>query len=98
MKFETPRKRKLRQAYIATFYGDRQQPHPSAQDVLADLKRYCGINKGGIVVSPISRTVDPYASVYRAGMRDVYLRIAEMLGLDEDTNVETMSNDGSDQQ
>jgi len=27
--------------------------------------------------------VDSHASVYRAGMRDVYLRIAKMIDLDE---------------
>jgi len=27
--------------------------------MLADLKRFCGINKGGIVVSPVGRVVDP---------------------------------------
>jgi len=89
-----PRRRKLQNAYLATFHGNGDQPHPAAQAVLADLRRFCGISRGGIVVSPITRSVDPYATTYRAGMRDVYLRIAEMLGVNEDTNVET-SNDGS---
>lgn len=72
-----------RLAYVRTFCDDEGKPHLEAQRVLRDLKRFCGINKGGIVVSPVSRTVDSHATTYRAGMRDVYLRIAKMLDLDE---------------
>lgn len=72
-----------RLAYVRTFLDDQGKPHLEAQRVLQDLKRFCGINKGGIVVSPVSRIVDSHATVYRAGMRDVYLRIAKMLDLDE---------------
>lgn len=72
-----------RLAYIRTFCGDGAEPYPDADIVLKDLKRFCGINKGGIVVSPVNRQVDPFASVYRAGQRDVYLRIAKFLGIDE---------------
>lgn len=70
-------------AYLNTLCDGTGKPHPNAAILLRDLKRFCGINKGGIVVSPITRTVDPYATVYRAGMRDVYLRIAAMINLDE---------------
>lgn len=72
-----------RLAYIRTFYGDGSRPHPEAERVLEDLKRFCGINRGGIVVSPVTRSVDPYATHYRAGQRDVYLRIVKFLNLDE---------------
>jgi hypothetical protein len=61
-----------------TFCGDFRSA-PKLQRVLADLRRFCGITKGGIVVSPVSRTVDPYATIYRAALRDVYLRIAGFL-------------------
>lgn len=81
-----------RLAYIHTFLGPDGKPHPEAQRVLADLKRFCGINRGGIVVSPISRTVDPYATAYRAGQRDTYLRLAKFLGLDEADNIEEHAN------
>jgi|JI10StandDraft_1071094.scaffolds.fasta_scaffold00943_28 hypothetical protein len=66
--------------------------HPNAETVLADLKRFCGINRGGIVVSPVTRTVDPYATAYRAGMRDVYLRVAKFLDLQE-TDIEDTPHD-----
>lgn len=78
--------RRKRWAYIRTFLGAGQQLHPEAVIVMRDLKRYCGINRGGIVVSPISRMVDSHATAYRAGQRDVYLRIAKFLSLDEDDN------------
>jgi hypothetical protein len=51
-----------RLAYQNTFLGPNGKPLPFAAEVLADLKRYCGINKGGLVVSPVGRTVDPYAT------------------------------------
>lgn len=72
-----------RLAYVRTFCGDGAKPHPEAEKVLADLRRFCGIDRGGIVVSPVSRMVDPHATAYRAGQRDVYLRIIKFLGLSE---------------
>ena len=72
-----------RLAYIRTFCGDDGRPHAEGLRVLADLRRFCGIAKGGIVVSPVSRVTDPYATIYRAALRDVYLRIAGMIDLDE---------------
>jgi len=72
-----------RLAYLRTFCGDRQVPHVNAEEVLADLRKFCGLTKGGIVVSPVSGMVDSHATVYRAGQRDVYLRITAFLGIDE---------------
>ena len=72
-----------KRAYQAVYLDGHGSPNPMAAIVLSDLKRFCGINRGGIVVSPISRTVDPYATAYRAGQRDVYLRIVKMIDLDE---------------
>ncbi len=81
-----------RLAYVRTFLAANGKPHPEALIVLADLARVSGINRGGIVVSPVSRMVDPYATAYRAGMRDVYLRITKFIGLDE---AEELKNDSS---
>lgn len=82
-KIEVLRQQK-RLAYQSTFLGQGGKPHPFAAEVLADLKRFCGINKGGLVVSPVGRVVDPYATIYRAAQRDVYLRIIQFLELDEE--------------
>lgn len=84
-----------RHAYQRTFYGDYKKPHRDAIVVLSDLKRFCGINRGGIVVSPVLRMVDPHASAYRAGQRDVYLRISKMLDLDETDIKEVTDHDDS---
>lgn len=75
--------RKKRLAYVRTFCGDREVPHLDGEAVLADLRKVCGLTKPGIVVSTKSGMVDSHASIYQAGMRDVYLRIVGMLSIDE---------------
>ena len=70
-----------RAAYQNTFLVNGK-PGPIAATVLADLKRYCGADREGLVVSPVTRTADPIATAYRAGRRDVYLRICKYLSLD----------------
>jgi|GEM_PF-1024955 hypothetical protein len=71
-----------RPAYQLTFKGAHKVPHPAAQIVLADLKRFSRFTRGGLVISPVTRTADPYATAYREGMRDMYIRILMMTGLD----------------
>lgn len=71
-----------RLAYLHTFCGPDGRPLPEAEIVLADLRKFCGIDKGGLVVSPTTRQTDPYATIYRAALRDVYLRIAGFIELD----------------
>lgn len=81
---KSERARKTRLAYLRTFCGDLESPHVNGDAVLADLKKFCGItNKAGIVISPKSGMTDPYATAYLAGQRDVFLRIAFFLGIDE---------------
>jgi len=86
---------RMRLAYVHTFCGELSDPHPEAQRVLADLRRFCGITKGGLVVSPVSKTVDPFATIYRAALRDVYLRIAGFLALDDKTLFEEPNSDNA---
>ncbi len=64
--------------------------HREGQQVLDDLRKYCGVDKPGIVVSPITRQTDPYATAYRAGARDVYARIVKLM------NIEDSQHDRSD--
>lgn len=82
------RLRRKQLAYQGIFLDGNNRLNPAAQIVLADLKRVAGINKGGIVISPVSRMVDSHATAYRAGQRDMWLRIMKMIGLDEGDNVE----------
>lgn len=84
-----------RLAYLHTFCTADGKLHVEGQRVMADLKRFCGVNKGGIVISPISRTVDPYATAYRAGQRDTYLRISKFLNLDESELTEVINDEHS---
>lgn len=71
-----------RLAYVRTFQDPQGRILPFAAQVLADLKRFCGVEKGGLVISPRSKMVDPLATAYRAGQRDVFLRITKFLRLD----------------
>lgn len=77
------RRERRRAAYRGTFFGDGAGPHLNAEVVLADLRKFAHIDAGGIVVSPITRMTDPHATCYRAGLRDMYLRICAHLGLEE---------------
>lgn len=72
-----------RPAYQLMFNnGLDPKPSPAARIVLADLKRFSQFSRGGLVISPVTRTSDPYATAYRDGMRDMYLRMLMMAGLD----------------
>ena len=74
-----------RQAYANTFFGEgRTSPHPEAEEVLKTLKRFCGVDRPGMVQNPITRMVDPLASMYLAGTKDVYAHIIKVLGYDEE--------------
>jgi hypothetical protein len=74
-----------RLAYGQTFKDAKGLVHPNAAIVLADLRKVARMDRGGIVVSPITRTVDPMATMYLNGQRDMYLRIMKFLGLDGPT-------------
>jgi hypothetical protein len=79
-------------AYVRTFCGDNGRLHLSGERVLADLKRFCGINRAGIVVSPITRTVDSHATAYQAGLRDAFLHITKVLDVDPNEIEEEPNN------
>lgn len=54
-----------------------------AEIVLNDLRRFCKINRPILVVSPVTRTVDPLGQVYAEGKREVALRVLNYLKVDE---------------
>ncbi len=77
-------------AYQRTFNGpNNDSPHLDGQIILEDLRKFAHIDDGALVVSPVQRMTDVPATMYRAGLRDMYLRIARMLGLDEADVFET---------
>lgn len=68
-------------AYQRTFLDDKGRLLPYAEEVLADLRRVCRIDAGGMVVSPVSKMVDSHATLYSTGQRDLFLRIVKFLEL-----------------
>ena len=64
--------------------------------VLADLRRFCRATSSTVVVSPVSKGIDPLAMAMAEGRREVWLRIAGMLHIDEKTlfNLQDV-NDGN---
>lgn len=83
-------------AYQRTFNGpSNKTPHLDGQIVLEDLRKVARISDGGLVKGEDGHT-DPYASIYRAGLRDMYLRIVMFLGLDEATEFDTREESGND--
>lgn len=59
--------------------------HPSAEMVLADLKRFCRATSSTMVISPVSKSCDPIAMAMAEGRREVWMRIQAHLHLDEKT-------------
>jgi hypothetical protein len=85
-----------RDAYRFTFKGPDGLVHRQGQEVLDDLRKFSGVDKPGIVVSPVTRVTDPYATAYRAGQRDVYARILKLLNLEDHADGRTDDNDTTD--
>lgn len=76
-------------AYRRTFLGEDGRPTLAGKEVLEDLKRFCGMTKPGMPVSPVGYQGDPTSTIYRAGTRDVYLRMTTFLGMDPNDPMES---------
>jgi len=61
----------------------RGRLNPDAAVIVADLRRFCYAARPTITFSPISGTIDPYASVAAAARREVWDRLARLLQIDE---------------
>jgi hypothetical protein len=69
-----------RQAYRRVFQvTDGIVGNRDAEQVLADLARFCNFNEPTTRVSPVSRTIDPLAMAQAEGRREVFLRINKFL-------------------
>ncbi len=79
-----------RRAYWATFLGPDNQPHPNAALMLKSFRKFCRVDRPGIVVSPVQKMTDPYATAYQAGLRDAYSHIDLML---KAANEQTLEKD-----
>lgn len=69
-------------AYKRLFLAESGQVGADALFVLADLRSFCHHNRSTLKVSPITRTVDPLATMIAEGRREVILRIFGYLELD----------------
>ena len=72
-----------KRSYQRTFLNQDGIPHPDAEIVLADLKRFCRANSTTAMVSPISKTVDPLAMAMAEGRREVWNRLMAHLYLED---------------
>lgn len=70
-------------AYKQLFLTDRGDPHRSATAVLADLKRFCHVERPTAKFSPVSGKIDPIAMAMAEGRREVWMRIQTHLNLTE---------------
>ena len=70
---------KRRQNYRRLFLNGDGHVNPSAEIVLADLKRFCRVETSTVVVSPVTKTIDPMAMAMAEGRREVWNRIQQYL-------------------
>jgi len=70
---------KRRQNYRRLFLDGDGNVNPSAEIVLADLKRFCRVETSTVVVSPVTKTIDPLAMAMAEGRREVWNRIQQYL-------------------
>lgn len=78
--------KRKREAYLATFCGDGDRPHPMGAQVLADLRMVVGLHmdkQKSCAQLDRNGAVDPYASLILAAKREIYLRIVGFLSIDE---------------
>jgi len=68
-----------RQNYRRLFLDGDGNVNPSAEIVLADLKRFCRVETSTVVVSPVTKTIDPMAMAMAEGRREVWNRIQQYL-------------------
>lgn len=69
-----------RQAYRRVF----EPANRDARVVLEDLRRFCGADRPITRVSPVSRVVDPHATLVQAGRFEVYQRIQAYLAANDE--------------
>lgn len=70
-------------SYRRTFMDASGNVGRDAEIVLADLRRFCRATSSTVMVSPISKTIDPIAMAMAEGRREVWLRIMAHLHIDE---------------
>lgn len=72
-----------RDAYQAVFEPENELQKEWADAVLADLSNFCGMRKPSIRADNTGR-VDPIATAFAEGRRDVFLRILSHMKITDD--------------
>lgn len=72
-----------KQAYRRTFMAEDGKLGRDAEIVLADLRRFCRASTSTVVVSPVSKQIDPIAMAMAEGRREVWNRIMAHLYVEE---------------
>ena len=70
-------------AYRRTFMDEQGNLTPEAEIVFNDLRKFCRVTGSTVVISPISKTVDPLAMAMAEGRREVWNRIMAHLYVNE---------------
>ena len=70
-------------AYRRTFMDDQGELTAEAQLVLNDLRKFCRATGSTMVLSPVSKTIDPLAMAMAEGRREVWNRIMAHLYVNE---------------
>jgi hypothetical protein len=86
------RLQRKRFAYRRMFLADDNTPNADARVVIADLKRFCRAEAPCIQYDKAGK-LDPVASAYLEGRREVYLRIMHFLHIDDSTIYNITEND-----
>lgn len=72
-----------KRAYRRVFLDGDGNIGPDAEIVLADLKRFCRALSSTVVVSPVSKSIDPLAMAMAEGRREVWNRLMAHLHIDD---------------
>jgi hypothetical protein len=70
-------------AYRRTFMDASGNISRDAEIVLADLRKFCRATSSSVMVSPITKSIDPIAMGMAEGRREVWLRLMAHLHIDE---------------
>lgn len=72
-----------KRAYRRLFLDADGDVGPDAAMVLADLKRFCRAASSTVMVSPVSKSIDPLAMAMAEGRREVWNRLMAHLHIDD---------------
>lgn len=72
-----------KRAYRSVFMDASGNISRDGEAVLADLRKFCRATSSTVMVSPVSKTIDPIAMAMAEGRREVFMRIQGYLHINE---------------